>query len=43
MTTGIPKGVCPIIPPYLLREIVRCGTNAEKECALETIIQEDNV
>jgi len=34
---------CPIIPPYLLREIVRCGTNAEKECALETLIQTEQL
>ncbi len=34
---------CSIIPPYLLQEIVRCGTRGQKECALETLVQTEQL
>ena len=34
---------CSIIPPHLLREIVRCGTGIQKECALQTLIQTEQL
>ena len=43
MSRSLQGAKCSIIPPYLLREIVRCGTGAQKECALQTLIQTEHL